>query len=526
MVVQICNNSFVLGVSIVAVSAVWAVVQRSREITRKRRTKKEYEEELDVPYERINDSVASLLLKTITTKDDDDEGDQRSCIYLDYNGTTPIREEVVRAMIPYLTSHFGNPSSTHYYGTKPREAIQRARYQIATSLLISPPHANDILIPAANSSSVTSDRENAVCNSIIFTGCGTEANNMAIHLAINSWNAGVPNKRGGDNDDNDNNNKAGCTSIPHVVTSTVEHPAIVECLKFLERGNHIETTYVKVDEEGIVSATDIMSAVKSNTCLVTLMLANNESGAIMPVCEVARFCRSRGILFHTDAAQAVGKIDVSLEHQLGDADMVTLVGHKFGAPKGVAALYVRPGCLRENGRGDPYLYTRSGALLLGGGQEMGRRAGTENVPYIVGMGEAATLVSAGPKLAQNAVRMEELRTRLIQNLTKDLGADRIRVNGPQDAKRRLPNTLSVGIKDIHSGELLRCIGNEVAASAGSACHSSGAKVSSVLLAMNVPMNFAKGTLRLSVGFDTTEVQIDDATKVITREVRRQWATLA
>jgi cysteine desulfurase len=348
---------------------------------------------------------------------------------------------------------------------------------------------------------------------------------MAIHIAINSWNAGVPNKRGGDNDDN-GNNKAGCTPIAHVVTSTVEHPAIVECLKFLERGNHIETTYVKVDEEGIVSATDIISAVKSNTCLVTLMLANNESGAIMPVCEVARFCRSRGILFHTDAAQAVGKIDVSLEHQLGDADMVTLVGHKFGAPKGVAALYIRPGCLRENGRGDPYLYTRSGALLLGGGQEMGRRAGTENVPYIVGMGKAATLVSAGPKLVQNAVRMEELRTRLIKNLTRDLGADQIRVNGPQDPKRRLPNTLSVGIKDIHSGELLRCIGNEVAASAGSACHSSGGTVSSVLLAMNVPMNFAIGTLRLSVGFDTTEAQIDDATKVITREVRRQWATKA
>jgi cysteine desulfurase len=306
----------------------------------------------------------------------------------------------------------------------------------------------------------------------------------------------------------------------------VEHPAVVECLKFLERGNHIETTYVKVDEEGKVSATDMISAVKSNTCLVTLMLANNESGAIMPVREVATFCRSKGILFHTDAAQAVGKMDVSLEHQLGDADMVTLVGHKFGAPKGVAALYVRPGCLRENGRRDPYLYTKSGALLLGGGQEMGRRAGTENVPYIVGMGKAATLVSAGPKLIQNVARFEELRKRLIENLRRDLGADRIRVNGPQDAKRRLPNTLSVGIRDIHSGELLSCIGNEVAASAGSACHSNGGQVSSVLLAMNVPMNFAKGTLRLSVGFDTTEAQIDAAAQVITREVRRQWATKA
>lgn len=521
LVVQ--SNSFVVGVSVIAISVVWVAVQRSREVFRRRRTKNEYEKELDAHREN-NGSVTSLLLRTMTTKDDDEESaDEQPCIYLDYNGTTPIREEVFRAMIPYLTCHFGNPSSTHYYGTMPREAIQRARQQIATSLLIPP--RNEIPVPAADTTSVPSERVAAVCNSIIFTGCGTEANNMAIHLAINSWNAGVPKERG-DSDNSDNDNKVGCALIPHVVTSNVEHPAVVECLKFLERGNHIETTYVKVDEEGKVSATDMISAVKSNTCLVTLMLANNESGAIMPVREVATFCRSKGILFHTDAAQAVGKMDVSLEHQLGDADMVTLVGHKFGAPKGVAALYVRPGCLRENGRRDPYLYTKSGALLLGGGQEMGRRAGTENVPYIVGMGKAATLVSAGPKLIQNVARFEELRKRLIENLRRDLGADRIRVNGPQDAKRRLPNTLSVGIRDIHSGELLSCIGNEVAASAGSACHSNGGQVSSVLLAMNVPMNFAKGTLRLSVGFDTTEAQIDAAAQVITREVRRQWATKA
>lgn len=502
---------FVVG--LLSSAAVWVVVQRSREIFRKRRTRKEYEKELN-GHDEHSSSVDSLLLTTMIGSEDDDE--QKQCIYLDYNGTTPIREEVVRAMMPYFTTHFGNPSSTHYYGKKPREAIQRARYQIATSLLL-PTYANSSSVVSTNTSSHTSEKEEAICNAIIFTGCGTEANNLAIHLAVNAWKAGNKNTTGDSKTDS-----ATASSIPHVVTSNVEHPAVAECLKFMEQTKLIETTYVKVDEEGLVSAADMICAIQPNTCLVTLMLANNESGAIMPVFEVASFCRSKGVLFHTDAAQAVGKIDVSLDHQLGDADMVTLVGHKFGAPKGVAALYVRPGCLRENGREDPYLYSVSGGLLLGGGQEQGRRAGTENVPYIVGMGKAATLV-CGSKLAETAARMDELRTRLVENLKRELGEENIRLNGPRDREQRLPNTASVGIKNIQSGELLRCIGNEVAASAGSACHASGGKVSSVLLAMNVPMIFANGTLRLTVGFDTTESQIDAATKVIVREVRQQWA---
>jgi len=478
-------------VGLLSTSAAWAIVQRHRQ-----RVKKEYEKELQ---DHINstESVASLLL---TSSDDQ----KNKCIYLDYNGTTPIREEVANAMLPYLTTHFGNPSSSHFYGKEPKDAVRRARYEIATSLLHDPHDSTDEM------------RRESISNAIIFTGCGTEADNMAIHFAILAWKEGYVK-----GDDSNANGEV----LPHIVTCNVEHPAIAECLKFLEQDGKIETTLVKVDEEGLVSAASMIRAIQSNTCLVTLMLANNESGAIMPVAEVAKFCRSKGILFHTDAAQAVGKIDTTLSNLLGDADLVTLVGHKFGAPKGVAALYVRPGCLQESGRKVPKPYGTSGLLLLGGGQEMGRRAGTENVPYIVGMGKAATLAS-GPNVVKNATRMEHLRARLIENLTRELGAENIRVNGPRDRMQRLPNTASIGIRNVQSGELLKHIGDDVAASAGSACHASGGNISSVLLAMNVPMSFAKGTIRLSVGVGTTESDVDAASTVIAREVRRQWESEA
>lgn len=260
----------------------------------------------------------------------DDDGN--TCIYLDYNGTTPIHPLVVQAMMPYLTTHFGNPSSSHHYGKHPKVAVDAARRSLLT------------MIGAPSSTPLSA---------IWFTGCGTESDNLAIQLALQSY----PQQE-----------------KKHIVTTNVEHPAIEVCLRRLMEDGEADVTFVPVNGEGIVSADDVINAIQPNTVLVTLMLANNESGAIQPVAQVAKECRQRGILCHTDAAQAVGKMNVSLE-TLGDVDMITLVGHKIGAPKGVAALYVRPKCCNEHGRD-----LRDGCvLLLGGGQEAGRRGGTENV---------------------------------------------------------------------------------------------------------------------------------------------------
>ena len=273
---------------------------------------------------------------------------------------------------------------------------------------------------------------------------------------------------------------------------------------------------------------DVISAIKMNeTILVTLMLANNETGALQPVREVAQFCRQHDILFHTDAAQAVGKISISIEPPIseemggiGDCDMVTIVGHKFGSPKGIACLYIRPGCLSVNGRTIPT------SFLVGGGQEYGMRAGTENVPYIVAIGTAAKLLmkkkSSRSKTQWeiNAEHMEEMRCLLLRLFKEYLGDDMIHENGPINAKYRLPNTLSVGLKHVNSGDLLSRIRNQVACSAGSACHSKGAALSPVLLAMDIPKEFASGTLRLSIGPDTNAIEITTAASVIVNEVKK------
>jgi cysteine desulfurase len=479
--------------------------------------------------------------------ENNEDSQQHQCIYMDYNGTTPVKKEVVSAMLPFMTSYFGNPSSSHAYGTVPKRAIQKARREVAM-LLLTPQEQNECCNAAVtrkdtdDSTSViiaAAKKLDDIASSIVFTGCGTEADNMAIHLAIEAYHHGH-NKESSDNLENENTNDKD-TLLPHIVTTNVEHPAIVEYLRHLEQHQpcpKLTVTYVPVNEEGFVVASDVLDAIRPNTCLVTLMLANNESGALMPVANVARECRRRNVLCHTDAAQAVGKVPINLKHALGDVDMVTMVGHKFGAPKGVAALYIRSGCLLGNNNDSPQWFGASGGLLLGGGQEGGRRAGTENVPYIVGMGRAAALVAAN--LEQDAQWMERLRQKLLSELTDRLGASNIRVNGPleestskhvndsnsiRDMPLRLPNTLSVGIRDVQSGNLLRQVGQELAASAGAACHSSGGTsggVSSVLMAMNVPMNFARGTLRLSVGTDTTEDEVRRAAKIIARETKRQW----
>lgn len=363
------------------------------------------------------------------------------CIYLDYNGTTPIDRRVFAAMIPYLTLHFGNPSSSHAYGTAPKRAISKARRSIL-----------ELLYP--NDCAKLSDEE--VDESIIFTGCGTEADNMAIHLALGSSTTTTTSSS--------RQNKK--RKKKHIVTTNVEHPAITECLKVLEAKGDIHVTYVPVNSDGMVSAKKVKKAINSETVLVTIMLANNESGALQPVKEIAPYCRQRGILFHTDAAQAVGKVSIALDDNgISDSDMVTIVGHKFGAPKGIACLYIRPGCLNENGRKEPTSvgYGSSGMLLHGGGQESGRRAGTENVPYIVGLGCAADILTAYTskqkhrRWRKNASNMRSVRSRLLlkfKEAFQDVDDSIVRENGPSDPTKRLPNTLSIGFKNVQRYDLI------------------------------------------------------------------------
>ena len=411
-----------------------------------------------------------------------------NCIYLDHNGTTPIYVPVLEEMLPYLTTHFGNPSSGHAYGKEPKAAVSLARRRVMSLL------ADD-------------DESLAMADDcIIFTGCGTESDNLAIELAL-----------------------ASCGKRNHVVTCNIEHPAVLDCLKVMEKAGKIELSIVNVNDQGIVSVDDIAKAIRPDqTALVTIMLANNEVGSLQPIAAIAKICRKANILLHTDAAQAVGKVSVSLK-DLGQPDMITIVGHKMGAPKGVAALYVRKGCLSEHGRCEPDGYGSCGLALRGGGQERGRRAGTENVPYIVGLGKAAELLTKPSEVdgfAQqwmcNAKRMDLLRSRLLENIKTALGEENIGVNGPADPTARLPSTLSVGLRNIHSGELLKAISDKVAASAGSACHASGGGVSAVLRCLNVPDEFARGTLRLSVGPSTTEEEVDKASEIIVAEAKMQF----
>jgi cysteine desulfurase len=412
----------------------------------------------------------------------------RKTYYLDYNGTTPIYPQVLDAMMPFLQEHFGNPSSGHVYGQEPRRAIDEARRKILEHLLGVP-------------------EPDSKLDAIWFAGCGTEADNLAIHLALQT----VPGK----------NATTTTTTKPHIVTSNVEHPAIELYLKSLEHASAVDVTYVPVDTEGCVSAKDMIAAIRDNTVLVTLMLANNESGALQPVAEVARACRQRRILFHTDAAQAAGKVSCQI-NVLGNPDMISIVGHKIGAPKGIAALYVRPGCLQEhqqNGETENSNAKSFQGLLIGGGQEFGMRGGTENTPYIVALGRAAELAQSN--LKQNATHMEATRSRLLKNLQEKLGASNVRANGPEDPTKRLPNTLSVGIDQVHSGQLLASVGHVVAASAGATCHST-ASISSVLRAMQVPESFARGTLRLSVGPTTSKDDVDEASEILVQAVRSQW----
>ncbi|QYX76169.1 cysteine desulfurase family protein [Streptomyces akebiae] len=372
-----------------------------------------------------------------------------SPLYLDYNSTTPVDPRVTEAMRPYLVDWFGNPSSSHAYGAEPKRALARARGQV-------------------------SDLIGADAAEIVFTGSGSEADNLALRGAV----------------------LAAETDRPHVITQVTEHPGILETCHALERLHGAEVTYLPVDGDGLLDPAALAAALTERTVLVSVMAANNETGVLQPIAELARITHAHSALFHCDAAQAAGKIPLDVR-DLG-VDLMTIVGHKMYAPKGIAALYVRAGAALE-------------PLIYGGGQERGLRSGTENVALTVGLGAAAQL--AAEELADGGVqRITALRDRLHTGLTTRLPG-RIHLNGP--AEPRLPNTLNISIDGIRGHELLDAV-PEIAASTGSACHSGDHRPSPVLSAMGLPETRSLAALRLSLGRWTTADDIDRTVELLAR----------
>ncbi len=366
-------------------------------------------------------------------------------IYLDYNATTPIAPAVQEAMAPFLTEHYGNPSSDHALGRACYEAVEDARGRLAQLL-----GADD--------------------DEIVFTSSGTESNNLALKgVAFRHAPGG-----GG-----------------HFVISAIEHPAIVQPAAFLERLGY-DVTVVGCDARGLIDPAEVQAALRPDTALVSIMHANNEIGAVEPIREIAEICRDRGVLFHTDAAQSIGKTVVRVK-DLG-VDMLTVAGHKIYAPKGVGALYVRRGVDLE-------------PVLHGAGHERGFRAGTENVPYIVGLGRAAAVIEE--HLNEAVDRLAMLRDRLWTRLAAAI--DGLSFNG--DVAARLPNTLSANFPDVNGAELLgRC--PELCASTGAACHAGTTQMSATLEAIGISPDVARGTVRLSVGWYTREDEIDQAAELL------------
>jgi cysteine desulfurase len=364
-------------------------------------------------------------------------------VYLDYNSTTPADPRVVEALTPHLTTLFGNPSTTYQYADGPREALSEARTAVAHLVGARP-------------------------GEIVFTSSGSEADLLAIRGAV----------------------LASGRRSPHVITQATEHPAVLESCRALARLHGAQVTVLPVDGEGLVDPGDLADALDDDTVLVSIMLANNETGALQPIAELAGLARRRGVLFHTDAAQAPGKVPVDVA-DLG-VDLLTLVGHKMYAPKATAALYVRDGVRLE-----PVVY--------GGGQEHGLRSGTENVAQAVALGVASRL--AGQELAhgrpaQLAVLRDDLERRLAGGLP-----GRVHLNGPRS--NRLPNTLNLRIDGIRGHELLDSA-PEIAASTGSACHTGNHTPSPVHIAMGLDAETALGAVRLSLGRWTTEADIETA----------------
>lgn len=378
--------------------------------------------------------------------------EHESPIYLDHNATTPIHPAVIDAMLPYLREHFGNPSSGHVYGQRAHRAVDRAREQVASLLNCEP-------------------------DEIIFTSGGTEANNLAIRGVFER-----------------------SAARRHVVTSTVEHPATSRPCELLEH-HGAEVTRLPVDGTGRVQVGDARAFVRGDTALVTVMFAQNETGTLMPIAELSSLAHERGALIHTDAAQAVGKIPTQV-NDLG-TDLLSIAGHKLYAPKGVGALFVR--------RGVPIA-----PVLVGAGHERGLRPGTENVPFIVGLGAACEIASID--LERETERQRRLRDALWDALRE--GIPGVRLNG--HPTERLPNTLNVSFPGARGGAVLAAA-PEIAASTGSACHEGGEVASSVLLSMGMDAELALGAVRLSLGRSTTAEQVSVAAAALIRAYKTSTA---
>lgn len=375
-------------------------------------------------------------------------------IYLDYNASAPLAPGVIAAMEPFLKRAFGNPSSLHWAGRPAREGVENARAEVAGLLACRP-------------------------DEIIFTSGGTESNNFAIKgIFYRALDRGI--------------------ASPHFVTTAVEHPSVRRAIDFLVLRHDARITVVPVDGAGRVTPRAIEGALTEETVLVTVMHANNEVGTLQPIAEIAEVCRERNVLLHSDAAQSVGKVPVRVD-ELG-VDLLTIAGHKLRAPKGVGALYVRNGVGLE-------------PLLHGAGHERGLRSGTENVLLEVGLGAACRI--AGVDLqAGHAREVERLRNLLEDGILEILGP-RACVNGPRDG--RLPNTLSINFVGRVGREVLDGLGG-VAASTGAACHSGVVELSSVLRAMGVTEDVGMGAVRFSLGFETTEQEIDAVLAKVKRTI--------
>ena len=373
-------------------------------------------------------------------------------IYLDYAATTPIHSEVVKAMLPYFTEAFGNPSSIHSYGQEAKGSIEEARVKVA-------------------------DLVGARSEELVFTSGGTEADNFAIKgIAFANESKGN-----------------------HIITSSVEHHAVIETCQFLERRG-FRITYLSVDGDGLVDPDDVKKAITDNTILISVVHASNEMGTIEPIAEIGKIATEAGIYFHTDAVQTVGHISVNV-NELG-VDLLSMSAHKLYGPKGVGALYIRKG-------------TKLTPFMHGGEQERRRRASTENVPGIVGFGKTAEL--AQHEMGEEAKRLTYLRDQLIKGLLEQI--DHTRLNG--HPLKRLPNNINISADFVEGESMLLNLDLEgICASTGSACSSSSLEPSHVLLALGLSHEQAHGSLRFSLGKWTTEEEIERVLDVLPRVVAK------
>ncbi|MEN6417875.1 MAG: cysteine desulfurase NifS [Clostridiaceae bacterium] len=374
-------------------------------------------------------------------------------VYLDNAATTMVRQEVLDAMIPAFTTYYGNPSSLHEFARDAGKLVDEARAKVANAIGAKP-------------------------DEIVFTGGGSESDNMVLRGVA------AANKKKG----------------KHIITSAVEHHAVLYTLQAMEREGVAELTILPVDEYGLVTPEQVRDAIREDTVLVSIMFANNEVGTIMPVAEIGKVCHEKGVLFHTDAVQAVGHVPINVSEM--NIDMLSMSAHKFHGPKGIGALYIKKG-------------VRVPALIIGGGQEKKRRAGTENVPGIVGMGRALEL--AVEHMEANAVHVGALRDKLMKGIPAAIPD--VKLNG--HPTKRLPNNVNFSIRYIEGESILLMLDiNGIAASSGSACTSGSLDPSHVLLAMGLPHEVAHGSLRLTLSEFTTEQEIDYVLNLLPQIVQR------